>query len=92
MVDHNVSSIPVEVHHQIHMVGLMDILVHTVETFDALGPVPKANEFKAKFDISTEQLIGARPSFYLDLFRVTGFWKLCSAAWMRERKNYVYLS
>lgn len=61
MADYNVSSIPVESHHQIHMVGLMDILVHTVETFDALGPAPKANEFKAKFDISTDQLIGVPP-------------------------------
>lgn len=63
MLDHGVTSIPVEMHHTVSMVGLMDILVHTVETFDKLNPGAKPNDFMEKFNVSTEQLTGVLEPF-----------------------------
>lgn len=62
MLDYDVTSIPVEAHHTVSMVGLMDILVHTVETFDKLNLSAKPSEFMEKFDVSTDQLTGVPES------------------------------
>jgi len=57
MLKHGVSSIPVVGHnHQVSMVGLMDILVHAVDTFDKAAGTKKA--FTDLFDVSTEELTG----------------------------------